>query len=214
MSIEVPKSNAAGEPKGAGLSATDFLNTRPDAMKSCNGKASGTGSLDAAMRAIRSAISDNLACLAITAAIVGVSMSIVWYVANTLIGVFKEWHKHQMPGPARPEKTANKNLDDDVVYGDEVVGDDGIPSDLGPAPTAPLVAARMARLATQYAPYNAAMRSRAVANGVAPDDLVDARILGRKDDDWRYARSGRRNGGGGGGGGYALRSPLYTMGGG
>ena len=104
--------------------------------------------------------------------------------------------------------------DDDVPYA-AVTSPDGVPLDMGPTPTAPIIAARMAKIAAKYGPYNDAMRQRAADKGIDADDIIDARILGRSDDDWRRAPDPRgarsaqvpasammRP--------FALRSPVYN----
>jgi hypothetical protein len=53
-------------------------------------------------------------------------------------------------------------------------------------PEAARVAASLARVQAQYAPYNQAMLDYARARGEVPDDIVDARnLLSGRDDDWR-----------------------------
>lgn len=193
-------------------SAIDFLTTRPEAMGVCHGTASGSTGLDEAVTAIGSAIGDNVTCLTIATGVVVASLAVVWYVGASMYRSLLEWRAHQLPNRPLTGETTSRNADrgDDVTYARKA-GDDGIPTDLGPAPTAPIVAARMAKLAKRYSSYNAAMRQRAAEAGVVPDDIIDARILGRADDDWKYPRKRGPQTivGGGSSRPWALRSPVY-----
>ena len=194
-------------------STHDFLTTRPEAMDVCHGLASGSANLDEVLRAITSAIGDNVTVLAVATCVVAASLAVVWYVGSSIYSAMAEWRKHQLPGrpeqPGSQNSGANADRNDDVTYALSA-GDDGIPSDLGPAPTAPIVAARMAKLAKRYGTYNAAMRQHAAEHGYVADDIMDARIIGRGNDDWAYPR--RKAGGGAGASRpWALRSPVYNM---
>ena len=205
------------QPAKTSSSAMDFVSTNPDKLDVCSGSAPGGSGFDAIIRAIGAAIGDNVTCLSIATGVVIASLAVVWYAAAAMYKSVSEWRMHQLPGKPTQQQAsasggANNERDDDVTYALSP-GSDGIPSDLGPQPTAPIVAARMAKLAQRYSSYNAAMRQRASEKGVVADDIMDASILSRANDDWSYSRRGVGARGGGGGTSsrpWALRSPVYN----
>jgi hypothetical protein len=196
----------------------DFVHTNPDKLDVCSGTAAGAGGFDEIVRAIGTAIGDNVTCLSIATGVIVACLAVVWYAAVAMYKAVSEWRDHQLQGKPDPDKRQQQqqpgedHRDDDVEYA-LAPGSDGIPPDLGPAPTAPIVAARMAKLAHRYSSYNEAMRQRAVEKGMVADDIMDASILSRANDDWNYPKRHGRGGGSGAIGGrpWALRSPVYNM---
>lgn len=214
--------NGSNNSNGKPDSIEQFLKTRPEAMDVCHASADGKGGglnrFDEAVRAVRSSIGDNVTCIAITVGIVAVSLAIAGYVAQALYRVLANWRVHQLPvaSSATAAAASRPDRDDDVRYAVKA-GAGWLPPDLGPPPAAAIVAARMQKLSATYAKYNAAVRQHASDAGVAPDDIIDSRILGRADDDWKYNKkdsggSKWRPGGGPAPATYALRSPVYRAG--
>jgi hypothetical protein len=166
------------------VSAVDFVSTPKDVSAgACHGKPTGSASVELTLKHIRSAISDNVVVLAISAAIVSVSLGIVWFCYRTLSEMFAEWRKHQLTSSS--EKIMSSTDADDAVYRS---GGAGAFDDLPQTSEGIAIAARMKGIASLYTPYNDAMKARAANRDEIPDDLIDQRIMTRSDDDFRYPR--------------------------
>lgn len=192
---------------------TDFIMTPGDKMGVCSTGQPVAGGLDEIVKAIGASIWDNATCVAIAIGVITASLAVTWYAGSEIYKAILEWRKHQLRGrPERAQTGSDDRRDDDVSYAYSTASD-GIPSDLGPPPAAPIVAARMAKLAQRYKLYNAAIRQTAAEKGLLADDLMDASILDRANDDWVYPRRAIGGAGAGASGSrpWALRSPVYGM---
>ena len=179
-----------------GISTTDFLARKvgTDAPASGPGgcfeavQSSGS-SIDETVKRIRSAISDNLTCVAICGFIALVTAAVLWYVGSTLAIAVSEWRLHKQPkngGPPKGVTTAATVDPDDVVYSMPSSGSAG--SLLPPPDETAAVRSRMAKVAAKYSQYNQAISRYAANRGEAADDLIDGRILSRSDDDYSYGK--------------------------
>jgi hypothetical protein len=163
----------------------DFVSTPPDVSPgACHSKTSGPNKdVVEKLLHIRAAISDNIIVLVVCAFVVACSVGIVVYCYSTLSGMFTEWRAHQLSN-GKAEKLVESARDpDDAVYR-STNGYDDLPQ----STEADAIAARMKSVVGLYGPYNQAMRARAANRGELPDDLMDANILRRTDDDFRYPR--------------------------
>ena len=159
------------------------LTTLTDNAECYTSVPSGNPVIDDVVDRLRTSRNDNVMSLVICTLVAIIALWIIWYVVNSIITALKNWSSHF----ADTSNDLNYNPDD-VNY----VEDSNDESDLPPVPTNTAVAAKMAKLAIEYAGYNDAMtRYSTKRNQGPPDALINQHILSRGDDNFKYPRQCR-----------------------
>jgi hypothetical protein len=175
----------------------DFMFSNPGSSDLCSSTAASSNA-DAVLKKLRSAINENLLILGLISGLVGITLMLVGYVASMMLELLQQWRagvaaaRISGPDPIEPPP---------LTYGDDVVYRRRAPPAAVLAlregvPEATLVKARMAALAKRYKAYNEAIGRHAdnSKDAGAADDLVDARVLSRGNDDYTYDTARGRSG--------------------
>lgn len=117
-----------------------------------------------------------LLALAILALVAVLAIAIVRMIVDTV-------RRHRLsvfaPAPG-PSERAERNRDDVEYKGGRKV-------ELPPEPEGPKIRAKLAEIKALYSSYNKAIATYAFGTkGREPDDIIDERVLSRKNDDFKY----------------------------
>jgi hypothetical protein len=147
----------------------------------------------AVLDAVRTALGQNAAILAVSAVVVVIACVVLLAIARELWSVVSDWYKRRSgwdlgplakkPLPGRGGRR-DPGADDDIEYPDPDAGKPPEP------PSGARIKARIAKLKALYAPYNKAITDYVAQTrgGALPDDLIDERVLSRADDDFKYGK--------------------------
>jgi hypothetical protein len=138
---------------------------------------------------LRRALGENAVIILLAAVVLAIAVAALFAVLRSAWGIVADWYKRRSgwdlgPLAARfvPKKKTDTGAGDDIEYPDPEAGKPPAP------PSGARIKARLAKLKALYAPYNRAITDYVAQtrDGALPDDLIDERILSRKDDDFEY----------------------------
>jgi hypothetical protein len=143
-----------------------------------------------------------LVMFGVMAVIIGAFLVAVAYLAW---GIYRRWKVQyeqvaQADSVFASDTSASASAATTLMNSDDLpvpkpVGPDGMDADLPSAPSGALLRSRMAKIKAKYGAYNKALSKylQVSHRGTGPnqdenDDLIDARILSRSDDDFTYEK--------------------------
>lgn len=151
-----------------------------------------TDSLAEYVKRIDGVLGSIASTLAISLAVVAVTLLVLWGVGRLAWSSVASWRKH-----TQAHRTVNADVaasdkfkEDDVVYtgGAGAGAGDGVDVSLPEPEQRKAIEASVARLGAKYAAYNRAIATHAANRGEAPDSLMDAKVLSAAHDDYSYAK--------------------------
>lgn len=147
----------------------------------CN-NSMGLSTVDGLVRSLNLAYSQTMQMLGVTAAILTVSLAVVYYCGARMIQVYNEWRATSNIGTlnTHSKKDSGTSTNDDFAYYSA--------DDLPEAPQAPKIAARIKKINALYREYNKAVAKHAMRKDQDPDGLMDASIIDAANDNYEYPK--------------------------
>jgi hypothetical protein len=150
-------------------------------------------SIEEHVRLIRDAIYENMMSIIAMVVILVVSGLVIFVIFKMAAGVYTEHRLLTNAGMFRKSSvTFGKQRDPDAnVYDPRRDPDPAVRQlldpDLPPEPELDAIKRKMERVESQYSAYNRALTDHLAQTGRQPDDLMDARIMSRNNDDFEYS---------------------------
>ena len=144
-----------------------------------------TDSADMFRKQIGAVIRHNIAAIIGCSLIVIVSGFVVFMVGKLAFDVVQQYRFHVGKKQEEPETDHN----DDIMY---MSNNTGIDTDLPEETESKRIVSKLQRIKAQYSAYNRAISAYVHGRGRAVDDLIDKRIVARKDDDFVYEKPMQR----------------------
>jgi hypothetical protein len=163
-------------------SSTHIADAIAKGAKHCEAKV--TDSADMFLKQIGSVIRQNVAAILGCSLIVLVSGFVIFMVGKLAWDVVKLHRLHVGKTNRKQPVEPSPDHSDDVIY----ASSDGIDADLPDAPESSRIESKLARIKAQYSAYNRAISAYVHGRGREVDDLIDKRIVARKDDDFKYEK--------------------------
>lgn len=146
-----------------------------------------TDSADLFLGRIAAVIQTNMGVLLGCAVVVGISAMLIIVLVRFALDIVRAHRARTFSTLKEKKEEKNKGTNDDIIYGTP----DGLDSDLPGVPEATRILGSLAVIKAKYSGYNRAISTHLRKKGRSVDDVIDQKIVDRREDDFKYEKKKR-----------------------